>query len=600
LYPQLLGCNPNTARAASISGDGIVISGRFGDELTSSGEFPWMREKAHDEVEFRLERLRQLSSLYAGDSRFPSTTLISPEAQGTEFFEDGMTLDRCIARTSPDPERNWEVLLPGGLRTLVGHFADLARLLAVLNEEGIPILALSPQAVVLGHGGGLLLRADRVSPDLAENIDELASRIAPEILLSTRIPPIDECQIVYALAALIHECALGRPPWAGRGATEVADRILSGVSIVDRTDIVLDPPGLLGLLRDSLSLDPQGRPASLRGFASMLDAVRDGARPRAQRRTSEVGSGTKQRRWQQLGAVASLLLFAGFIGRFSVHEPILEDLVEDLSVAMLVRPLPVHAEDAPVDPLGRTLLELHGESAGALHRATRVQRELAWVALRAGKLQQARRAARFAVQSDPIRPGPWVILGIAALEQGDRAGSIELERGLSLAPLDLFDRWSIAAGQFYLLRFDDAATTLATIIENTPGDADAWFHHALALLRSGDHLGASNSLARSRQIRPLDGWIDWLSAEIALTEGREGEVRRILEEATARFSASKALALRAGSLWDRIGDAPRSREWIRWADSDRSESPHREWRHGGRIVEQGRSLLLVGPPVPPE
>jgi len=577
-----------------------VISGRFGDELSSSGDFPWMREQTDDEVEFRLERLQQLSSLFAGDSRFPSTTLISPEAQGTEFFEDGMTLDRCIARTTPDPERNWEVLLPGGLRTLVGYFADLARLLAVLNEEGIPILALSPQAVVLGHGGGLLLRADRVSPDLVENIDELASRIAPEILLSTRIPPTDECQIVYALAALIHECALGRPPWAGRAATEVADRILSGVAIVDRTDIVLDPPGLLGLLRDSLSLDPQGRPASLRGFASMLDAVRDGARPRAQRRTSEVDSGRNQRRWQKAAVVVSLLLFAGFIGRFTVHEPILEDLIKDLSAAMLVRPLPVHAEDTPVDPLGRTLLELHGESASALHRATRVQRELAWVALRAGKLQQARRAARFAVQTDPIRPGPWVILGIAALEQGDRAGSIELERGLSLAPLDLFDRWSIAAGQFYLLRFDDAVTTLATIIETTPGDADAWFHHALALLRSGDHLSASNSLARSRQIRPLDGWIDWLSAEIALTEGREGEVRRILEEATARFSASKALALRAGSLWDRLGDAPRSREWIRRADSDRPDSPHREWRDGGRIVEERRALLLLGPPFPPE
>ena len=577
-----------------------MISGRFGDELTPSGDFPWVREDVHDEVEFRLERLHQLSILFAGDSRFPSTTLISPKTEGSEFFEHGMTLDRCIARTSPDPERNWDVLLPGGLRTLVGHFADLARLMAVLNEEGIPILALSPQAVVLGHGGGLLLHVDRISPDLSENIDELASRIAPEILLSNRTPPADECQIVYTLAALIHECALGRPPWAGRGATEVADRILSGSSIVDRTDIVPDPPGLLGLLRDALSLEPQGRPASLRGFASMLEAVRDGARPRAQRRSSKHEEGKKQMRWQPIGALVSLLLFAGFIGRFTANEPLLEDLVEDLSAAMLVRPLPVHAEDTPVDPLGRTLLEMHGESASSLHRAAEVQRELAWVALRAGQLDDARRAARFAAQRDPGRPGPWVILGIVALEQGDRVGRMELERGLALVPLDLFDLWSVAAGQFYLLRFKDAVATLATIIEKTPGDADAWFHHALALLRCGDHLGASSSLARSRQMRPLDGWIDWLSAEIALSEGREVEVRRILEEATARFSASKALALRAGALWDRLGDAPRSREWIRRADSDRLDSPHREWRPGGRIVEQGRSLLLVGPPVPPE
>ncbi|MEE2882093.1 MAG: tetratricopeptide repeat protein [Planctomycetota bacterium] len=578
-----------------------MISDRFGEDPASVGGFPWLHGQAPEPVSSHLGRLQQLSIQLAGDPRFPSATLISPEIEGSaDFFEDGMTLDRCIARTCPDPERNWEVLVPGGLRTLVGHFSNLARLLAVLNEEGFPVLALTPQAVVLGHNGGLLLRADLLFPDLVENIDEFASRIAPEILLSTRVPPLDECQIVYALAALIHECALGRPPWAGRGATEVADRILSGIAIVDRIDVVTDPPGLLGLLRDSLSLDPQRRPASLRGFASMLEAVRDGARPRAQRRSSTGESVKKERRWQLIGGVIALLLFAGFIGRLTVSEPILEDLVADLSTAMLVRPLPVHAEDLPLDPLGKTLLELHGESARDLHGAMKVQRELAWVSLRAGQFKEARQAARFAVQSDPSRPGPWVILGIAALEQGDGSGLLELERGLKLPPVDLFDYWSVAAGQFYLLRFVEAIATLDEIIEKTPKDADVWFHHALALLRSGDHLGASSSLARSRQIRPLDGWIDWLSAEIALTEGREAEVRRILEEATARFSASKALALRAGSLWDRLGDTPRSREWIRRADSDRLDSPHREWRHGGRIVEEGRAHLLLGPPFPPK
>ncbi|MEC9477482.1 MAG: tetratricopeptide repeat protein [Planctomycetota bacterium] len=578
-----------------------MFSDQFDQDQAGATDFPWLRSSAQESLHGQRDRLQHLSSQFADDPRFPSTHLLPPEVDdGFDFFEEGMTLDRCIARTSPDPERNWEVLVVGGLRTLVGHFANLARLLAVLNEEGFPVLALTPQAVVLASDGGLLLRSDHLFPDLTENIDDLASRIAPEILLARQTPTFDECQIVYALAALIHECALGRPPWVGRGAAEVADRILSGVPMVDRIDVIPDPPGLIGLLRDSLSLDPQRRPAKLRGFASMLDAVRDGARPRAQRRTPNPGSVKRTRRWQPLVAWICLLLMAGLIGRFSVSEPIPEDLVSDLSPAMLIRPLPVHAEDTPADPLGKTLIELYGESAGDLHAIMEVQRELAWVSLRAGQFQGARQAARYAVQAGPDRPGPWIILGIAALELGDLAGQLELERGLELQPVDLFDSWSIAAGHFYLLHFEDAATTLSQIIEQTPEDADAWFHHALALLRAKDHTGASRSLSRSRQIRPLDGWIDWLSAEIALSEGREGEVRRILEEASARFSASKALSLRAGALWDRLGDGPRSREWIRRADSDRLDSPHREWRQGGRIVEEGRAHLMLGPPFPPE
>ncbi|MGE4619670.1 MAG: tetratricopeptide repeat protein [Planctomycetota bacterium] len=577
-----------------------MIIEKFGEDRSSTADSSWLRRPVPEDSASVQERLLQLSRQLKNDSRFPATSLVAGDTPGSQILEKGMTLERCILRICPDPEAGWEVLVPGGLRTLVGYFANFARLLAVLNEEGISIVALRPEAVVLRDEGGLQLLSDRSIPDLVEQLDEVANRLAPEILLSPEKVASDECQIVYTLAVLIHECAFGRPPWTGRGATEVADRILSGSFVVERSDIVQDPPGLRGLLEDALSLEPQRRPASLRGFASMLDAVRDGARPRAQRRRSATRSVRGERRWQRVAAAMSLMLFAGFLGRFSVSEPLLEDLIKDLSSAMLARPLPVHAEDSPVDSLGRTLFDLHGESVKVHHESVELQREMAWVALRAGQWKEARRAARFAAQSDPSRPGPWVILGITALEQGDLAGRLELERGLELIPQDLFDRWSIAAGQFYLLRFSDAVETLDGISELTPEDADVWFHHALASLRSGDPVGASQSLARSRQMRPFDGWIDWLLAEVALAEGREDEARRILEEATSRFSSSKALALRAGSLWDRLGDSSRSREWIRRSDSDRLDSPHREWRTGGRIVEEDRSLLFLGPPFPPK
>ncbi len=535
----------------------------------------------------------------AEEMRLPRHSLIDPQQSGIREHYSGTTLDQCIDRARTSPAQNWNVILWGGLRALVGKFADLARLLAVLNEEGVPLQVLPPESVVLGSDGHLRLRIDRIVFDVEDRLDELACRIAPEILLSREPVAASECQIVYALAVLIHECAVGRPPWSGRSAAEVADRLLSRVHGSSVGESVSALPGLRGLLEDALSLDSDARPASLRGFASMLDAVRDGARPRARRNsTGEVGA--PRRRWIPVVGGIALVLIAGWLGRSTASGPATEDLIRDLSSAMLARPLPVHAEDVPVHSLGKTLLDLHGERAMALRQDAAVQRQLAWVALRAGDPRSARIAARYAIQADSARPGPWIVLGIAAIEQGDPAGLLEIDVGMDLEPIDRFDHWSIAAAQLYLFRFASAAETFEKITQMDPFDADAWFHHSLASLRSGDVLTASASLAMSRRIRPFDGWIDWLAAEIAHSEGRDGEAHRVLEEATTRFSSSAALALRIGSLWDRLGDRARGKEWIRRADSQLLVSPHREWRNAGRFVEQGRALLLLGPPAPPD
>jgi len=569
------------------------------EDFESSRATSGSAEAGASDRDHRLKLLETLALRSAEEMRLPRQLLIDPLQSETSESYSGTTLDHCIDRARTSPSQNWKVILSGGLRTLVGQFANFARLLAVLNDEGVPLQALPPEAVVLGSDGQLRLRIDRIALDVVDRLDELACRIAPEILLSKEPIAARECQIVYALAVLIHECAVGRPPWSGRSATEVADRLLSRSHGPSAGESISELPGLLGLLEDALSLDSEDRPASLRGFASMLDAARDGARPRARRNsTGEVG--TPRRRWVPVVGGIGLVLIAGWLGRSTAAGPATEDLIRDLSSAMLARPLPVHAEDAPVHSLGQTLLDLHGERAMTLRQDAAVQRQLAWVALRAGDPRAARIAARYAIQVDSTRPGPWIVLGIAAIEQGDQAGLLEIDVGMDLEPTDRFDLWSRAAAQMYLFRFDSAADTFEKITLMDPSDADAWFHHSLASLRSGDVLSASASLARSRRIRPFDGWIDWLSAEIAHSEGRDGEAHRVLEEATTRFSSSAALALRIGSLWDRLGDTSRGKEWIRRADSQRLTSPLREWREAGRFVEEGRAHLLLGPPSPPE
>jgi len=171
---------------------------------------------------------------------------------------------------------------------------------------------------------------------------------------------------------------------------------------------------------------------------------------------------------------------------------------------------------------------------------------------------------------------------------------------LELDAIDGFDQWYRGAAQLYMLRFGEAAKTFARITEETPGDADAWLHLTLASLRSGDLETASDAIDRAREIDRFDGWSDWLSAEVAHAGGSNDEARKILLEASTRFVSSPSLSLRIGSLWSRLGEPVRGRDWMRRADLQRLQPPRREWREAGRLVEEGRDLLLLGPPAPPE
>ncbi len=550
--------------------------------------------------DIRLRLLDRLCQLHGHDPQSPVNLLIpTTDDERCVSGENGASLDHCIARTRSDPLRNWEAFISGGMFSLLGQFSTLVRLVAYLQEEGVFMPAIPPDALFLGNDGQLRLRVSKVVLDLDGRLDEYACRIAPEILLSREPLIADESQSVYALGVLIYECASGHPPWSGRGAAEVGDRILSASTSGSIIEEVGDPPGLTGLLRDVLSLDSEVRPATLHGFASMLDAVRDGDRPRSIRNT--VGQETRSRRrlMPLMGAIGFFFI-AGWIGRSVIEVPVREEVVSALSAGMLARPLPVHGEEEPVDAVGVTLLKLHGDQARHLTSDPLVQVNLAWVALRAGEPALARISARHAIQVDPLRPGPWIVLGIAALEQGDVAGLQELNRGLKLDPIDGFDLWSRGAAQLYLFRFEEAAKTFARITEENPTDADAWLHLTLASLRSGDLDTAAVAIDRARGIDRYDGWADWLSAEVAHASGSDSEARKILLDASSRFVSSPSLSLRIGSLWGRLGEPVRGRDWMRRADLQRFQPPRREWREAGRLVEEGRDLLLLGPPPPPE
>ncbi|OUU22793.1 MAG: hypothetical protein CBC13_07150 [Planctomycetia bacterium TMED53] len=539
----------------------------------------------------------QLKSICNGDSE--SELSLDPHIEYQEEIHSSlMTLKEGIALTRSQPEKKWDVLLVGGLHTLLSQFAHLSRTLGSLHESGVSIAVVEPEAVLMGSDGRFSLLAQRLKPRHDLDLDLVAPRIAPEILLANHEKDLKEGQIVYAVAVLLHECVLGSPPWSGRDATEVADRLLSGNSLLENVDTSLNPPGLKGLLSDALSLDPARRPATLRGFARMLEAVRDGERPRSRSKV-DIGGGVEL--WKlRVALFAMLIIVVTLLGRFLESDGDTSEMIEDFQRAMLVRPLPAHGEEQPLADNALRWFQRYELRAREASENPFVQRQFAWVCLRSGELERAREAARHAARSKPQSPGPWIILGIVALEQGDHSGRIEVENGLKLEAKDSFDVWSKVAGHMYLLQPIKALDQLHLLTMGFPDDANAWFHRALCELRSGQISAARNSIDRCRDLNPLDGWGDWLHAEIALAESRFKVTESILESSQLRLNEDVALAMRTSSLWSRLGREKTAEEWSKRSRGSEEEWRHVEWRPGGRLVLPGRSVLFLGPPMPPE
>lgn len=552
----------------------------------SGGSLRWRQQ---------LDSLTHLSSL--DDSSF-GLRLVSHD----QFHPSMMTLRDGISLTRLKPNRNWDVLLVGGYHTLLSQFAHLARVFGALLEQGLPVAVIEPDSILMGSDGQFSILSSRLLSREDLDLDLHASRIAPEILLANYEAEIEESQIVYALAVLLHECVVGSPPWAGRDATEVADRLLSGSSVLETSEISMNPPGLKGLLRDALSLDPNKRPSTLRGFAKMLEAVRDGERPRSRGRTH--GSGVSPAGNLRIGLFAGLIILATVLGRFLGTDSDQFESGTDLQKGMLIRPLPVHGEEQPLADHAIRWFQRFDQKEREGFSDPRHQLDFAWVCLRAGEYDRARQSAHKAARELPESPEPWVILGIAALEKGDSAGRIEIENGLRHSSMDVSGLWSRVAGHLYLLQNRKANELLNILSVETPNDPSVWFHRALCELRTGQTDSARSSIARYMELNPLDGWGDWLNAEIAFAEGRLRSTELILESAQVRLNHDRSLAIRTSSLWDRLGRAKTAHEWQKRSLGENNSEDNSwaglEWRNGGRLVMPQRSVLFLGPPAPPE
>ncbi len=474
----------------------------------------------------------------------------------------GEPLDEILKRWGGAPLPGWRRRCPGGIVAMVSSFCRLARLLGSLQGAGWTVNRIHPKWLRLDADGTLRLRAvDLLEGDSSLSPDEWAPFLAPELLLPEQPEgPHGEEAGVYSLAAILHLCLAGAPPWSGRSEAEVADRLLANAEPTPVPTAADLPRGVAPLLRDAISLDPRQRPARFRGFAAALEAAVRGERPRS---SAAHLRGTASQAHALVRGTVVLILLAVTISWFRVgaEEHDRQDLLSRFDSALAARPFPLHGEDPPLHPAGNQVLRDSEAGAGRWSRDPEILVALGWTQLRAGENRAAAESFQRARLWDPDSPAPSISLGIARLESGDRAGHSNILRGLLLAPRTPRERILRGVGELYIHRFSAAVGSFRSSIELDGPTSRKWFHLALAAHHAGDRGTAEEALAAATELQPHDVWIQWLGAERLASLGEGAAAIQRIESYKPEWVESEALLLRGSILLLRLGRRESAAEW---------------------------------------
>lgn len=483
----------------------------------------------------------------------------------------------------------------------VARLADLSRLLVDLEIS--PRLA--PTHIQVLAGQGLCVRvSDLLGDPCPGGLLPTAPYLAPEILLGDPILelPLRDEAVTYTLGALLYHCLTGSPPYPGRAAAEVAERVLqSGGEPPDRWPLDVQRE-TREIVAHCLHPDPRARPASLGVLTRALEE--------AGRRQREVGRRLPRTnlRGLRLGLgrgllVGGVLLAAGLaVLEARARALRARDLGIQLDGVLELRPFPVHGEDPPFHVGAVFLLDSTALDVRGSYREAPVYWAQGWAHLRAQQTELALDCLRRGLRLAPDSIAGRASLGIVLIEHGDVGGLATLERVLALSARSPEDWLFQGAAAFYLGRFAVAAEAFRVAAEAGAGPV-ARLHWALATLHAGDLATCRVALEQARSERPRDPWAQWAQAELLAAEGRTEAALAVVHGHRAALTADPAILLRVALLLERLGEAEASRAWF---------AELRSTRPGARLgpclpaviaLPRGRFRcpareLLVGVPLP--
>jgi tetratricopeptide (TPR) repeat protein len=250
------------------------------------------------------------------------------------------------------------------------------------------------------------------------------------------------------------------------------------------------------------------------------------------------------RRMREVGGPAPMVLYAegrlAFLqGDLQVARTKLEECAQDLAddadvqYALGIVLSQTGRLDASVTALERAV-SLAPRSERARDALARARFALARELARRGRIRAARDLLAGTVRADPGAERPRrALAGLIGMTEGVEVSEQRIREMLSRNPDDVVLRQMLAAA---LVRSGDhagATRELLRVAEGAPEDWTVWASLSLVRLRMEDHEGAARFADRARQAAPDDPRSLGPTLQLLTTTGRMAQAQRLLDEAVA-------------------------------------------------------------------